>query len=233
VLRAAERALRTEVAAGREYSLVVVGQKARKYFSFRGYRIEKSYTGFTEAPTYEHAREIAGEVVARFLDGGVDQVELAYTRFLSLSTQRVEVRRFLPLESAAVTEAHDGPTADYEFEPDPTEILDRIVPRYVESRLFAALLDAAASELAARQRAMKSATDNADELITILRRRMNRARQDSITTELIEIASGAEALAQAASGEVDYLRDRMEDPELFHRVERKLDRRSHPHEEHR
>jgi F-type H+-transporting ATPase subunit gamma len=233
VLRAAERALRAEVAAGREYSLVVVGQKARKYFSFRGYRIEKSYTGFTEAPTYEHAREIAGEVVARFLDGGVDQVELAYTRFLSLSTQRVEVRRFLPLESAAVTEAHDGPTADYEFEPDPTEILDRIVPRYVESRLFAALLDAAASELAARQRAMKSATDNADELITILRRRMNRARQDSITTELIEIASGAEALAQAASGEVDYLRDRIEDPELFHRVERKLDRRSHPHEEHR
>ena len=168
--------------------------------------------------------------------GEIDQVELAYTQFLSVATQRAQVKRFLPLEAAAITEtaASAGPQADYEFEPEPSAILDQIVPRYVESRLFAAMLDAAASQHAAQQRAMKSATDNADELIKVLTRGMNRARQDSITTEIIEIASGAEALAAAASGEVDYLHDRIEDPDLFRHFNRKLDRRAHPHsEEHR
>jgi F-type H+-transporting ATPase subunit gamma len=235
VIRAAERRLKDEVAAGRDYSLILVGKKANNYFRFQGYKIDASFAGFSDNPAYEDARAIAAEVLQRFDDGHIDQVELAYTQFLSVASQRVHVRRFLPLEAEAITEtAPGGPTADYEFEPEPGAILDRIVPRYVESRLFAALLDAAASEHAARQRAMKSATDNADELIKILTRGMNRARQDSITTEIIEIASGAEALAAAASGEVDYLHDRIEDPDLFRHSQRNLDRRSHPHsEEHR
>src|SRR4051812_20155027 len=232
VIRAAERQLQEDVAAGRQYKLILVGKKASKYFRFRGYEVTASFEGMSDEPTYENAREVAGTVVSLFESGEIDQVELAYTQFLSVATQRVRVTRFLPLEAAAITEAPSGPSADYEFEPAPAAILDQIVPRYVESRLFAAMLDAAASQHAAQQRAMKSATDNADELITVLTRSMNRARQDSITTEIIEIASGAEALAAAASGEVDYLHDRIEDPDLFHHWDRHLDRRSHPHEEH-
>jgi F-type H+-transporting ATPase subunit gamma len=232
VIRAAERALQAEVAAGRDYSLILVGKKAQNYFRFLGYRIDAAFNGFSDNPTYEDARRIADEVRARFDGGAIDQLELVYTQFLSVATQRVTTRRFLPLEARAIAEAQStGPEADYEFEPNPTSILDAIVPRYVEARLYAALLDAAASEHAARQRAMKSATDNADELIKVLTRGMNRARQDSITTEIIEIASGAEALAAAASGEVDYLHDRIEDPDLFRSWNRKLDRREHPHSE--
>jgi F-type H+-transporting ATPase subunit gamma len=180
---------------------MLVGKKAVAYFKYKGYRIDASFTGFSDNPSYEHARHVADEVIRRFSEGELDQVELAYTQFLSLATQRALVRRFLPMEAAAVTEsAASGPTADYEYEPEPGAILEQIVPRYVESRLFAAMLDAAASEHAFRQRAMKAATDNADELIKVLNRQMNRARQDSITTEIIEIASGAEALAQDARG---------------------------------
>ena len=232
VIRAAERDLQARRAEGKEYSLILVGKKAANYFRFRGYTIDAQFAGFSDAPTYENAREVAREVMQRYRDGSIDHVELAYTQFRSVATQRVEVRRFLPLEAAAITEgAVTGPQADYEFEPAPGAILDEIVPRYVESRLFAAFLDAAASEHAARQRAMKSATDNADELIKVLVRQMNRARQDSITTEIIEIASGAEALAQSASGESDLLRDRIEDPDLFRHFHRDLDRRAHPHSE--
>jgi F-type H+-transporting ATPase subunit gamma len=199
VIRLAERALQQEVAAGRSYSLMLVGKKAVAYFKYKGYRIDASFTGFSDNPSYENAREVADEVIRRFSEGELDQVELAYNQFLSLATQRPVVRRFLPMEAAAVTEsAASSPTADYEYEPEPGAILEQIVPRYVESRLFAAMLDAAASEHAFRQRAMKAATDNADELIKVLNRQMNRARQDSITTEIIEIASGAEALAQDA-----------------------------------
>jgi F-type H+-transporting ATPase subunit gamma len=201
IIRMAERALQQEVAAGRNYSLMLVGKKAVAYFKYKGYRIDASFTGFSDNPSYENARQVADEVIRRFSEGELDQVELAYNQFLSLATQRPVVRRFLPMEAAAVTEsAASGPTADYEYEPEPGAILEQIVPRYVESRLFAAMLDAAASEHAFRQRAMKAATDNADELIKVLNRQMNRARQDSITTEIIEIASGAEALAQDARG---------------------------------
>jgi F-type H+-transporting ATPase subunit gamma len=124
-----------------------------------------------------------------------------YTRFLSVGSQRVESRQLVPLDTGAVTDvAPDGPQADYEFEPSPDAILDQLLPRYVEARLFSAMLDAAASEHAARQRAMKSATDNAEELIKGLTRIMNRARQESITTEIMEIVGGAEALSAAAAG---------------------------------
>ncbi|HMC41660.1 MAG TPA: F0F1 ATP synthase subunit gamma, partial [Acidimicrobiales bacterium] len=150
-----------------------------------------------DQPTYEDARQVAAAVIEPFEAGAIDQVQLAYTQFLSAGTQRVVVRRLVPLDTGAIAEAPGELRADYEFEPDPSEILARLLPRYVEARLFSAMLDAAASEHAARQRAMKSATDNAEDLIVRLTRVMNRARQDSITTEIMEIVGGAEALRQA------------------------------------
>jgi F-type H+-transporting ATPase subunit gamma len=210
VIRAAERAIQEARAAGREYGLVTVGRKAAGYFRFRGYTIDAAFSGFSDQPVYENAREIAQYVTQQFEAGVYDHVELAYTQFLSLGSQRPVVRRFMPLDAEAIGDAAaaDGPSADYEFEPSPGEILDRLLPRYAEARLFAGLLEAAASEHAARQRAMKSATDNAEDLITKLTRVMNRARQDSITTEIMEIVGGAEALAQDSDTPGDLLVDR-------------------------
>ena len=211
VIRAAERTLKAEQDKGRGYSLVLAGKKAESYFRFRGYDIDATFSGMSEQPTYENAREVAAVVTNAFEDGEVGLVYLVYTQFLSAGTQKVQVRQFMPLDQAALEEApeSDGPRAAYEFEPGPGEILERLLPRYVEARLFAAMLDAAASEHAARQRAMKSATDNAEELITKLSRIMNRARQETITTEIMEIAGGAEALRQGRSGEVDYMPDNL------------------------
>ena len=166
-------------------------------------------------------------VTEKFEAGEFDQVRIAYTQFLSMGTQRALDATYLPLERTDV-DAGDGPSADYEFEPSPDEILTRLLPRYAEARLFAALLDSAASEHAGRQRAMKSATDNAEELITKLSRVMNRARQDAITTEIMEIVGGAEALRQAESGSEDLLLDRLDAPELF----LKLDHATAPHPHH-
>jgi F-type H+-transporting ATPase subunit gamma len=169
----------------------------------------------TDTPAYEDARTVAAFVTEKFESGEYDQVELIYTQFLSAGTQRVVGRRFMPLEPPAMEAAAAGPSADYEFEPDPALILQRLLPRYAEARLFAALLDASASEHAARQRAMKSATDNADELITKLSRTMNRARQDSITTEIMEIIGGAESLAQGEGDPSDLLLDKIGAPDFF------------------
>ena len=211
VIRATERDLGQERDKGRQYRLILLGRKAESYFRFRGYDIASSFSGMSEQPSYEDAREVAEAVTQPFLEGEVQLVKLVYTQFLSASSQRVSVRQFMPLDAEAITEAaqadHDGPQAVYEFEPEPGQILARLLPRYVEARLFAAMLDSAASEHAARQRAMKSATENAEELIVKLARVMNRARQDSITTEIMEIVGGAEALRQAKSGGADYLPD--------------------------
>ena len=218
VLKAAERAVQQARGEGKEYGLVAVGRKAVAYFKFRGYRIDASFTGFSDQPSYENARQVAEFVTKQFEDGEYDAVELAFTQFLSVGTQRAVVRRFMPLDAEAITDAADqGPKADYEFEPSPGEILDRLLPRYAEARLFAALLESAASEHAARQRAMKSATDNAEELITKLTRVMNRARQDSITTEIMEIVGGAEALAQDQTSGSDLLVDRTTFPHVYAR----------------
>ncbi|HEV7887848.1 MAG TPA: F0F1 ATP synthase subunit gamma [Acidimicrobiales bacterium] len=217
VIRAAERRIAEVRAEGKEYALVTVGRKALGYFRFRNYKVDASFTGFSDQPAYENAREIAQFVAEQFESGEYDQVELAYTQFLSVGTQRAVARRLVPLDSEAITEASqgDGPKADYEFEPSPTEILDRLLPRYVEARLFAALLESAASEHAARQRAMKSATDNAEDLITKLSRIMNRARQDAITTEIMEIVGGAEALAQDKTAPGELLLDHTDWPHVF------------------
>ncbi|HVM02642.1 MAG TPA: F0F1 ATP synthase subunit gamma [Acidimicrobiales bacterium] len=217
VIRAAERDLRAEGEAGRGYALVLLGRKAESYFRFRGYDIAASFSGMSEQPTYEDARRVAEAVTTPFLEGEFQLVKLVYTQFLSSSSQRVVVRQFMPLDAEALAEAAggDGPQAAYEFEPEPGQILSRLLPRYVEARLFAAMLDAAASEHAARQRAMKSATENAEELIVKLSRVMNRARQDSITTEIMEIVGGAEALRQAKAGGVDYLPDTLSNLDTF------------------
>jgi F-type H+-transporting ATPase subunit gamma len=152
---------------------------------------------------------IADYVTTRFERGEYDLVELAYTQFLSAATQKVAIRRFVPLDSSMLTQAQDGPPADYEFEPNPQEILDRLLPRYAEARLYAALLEGSASFFAAQQRAMKSATDNAEELIIKYSRAMNRARQDAITTEIMEIVGGAEAMRAAQADTSDLLVDRV------------------------
>jgi F-type H+-transporting ATPase subunit gamma len=210
VIRQAERSLKAQQDLGRDYSLILVGKKADGYFRFRKYRIDATFTGMSDQPTYEDARRVAKAIVEPFEAGDIDQVQLVFTRFLSAGTQQVEEVTLMPLDpgglgiaaapaAGAVAESaesatHDGPSASYEFEPGADEILTRLLPRYVEARIFAAQLDAAASEHAARQRAMKAATDNADELITKLSRVMNRARQEQITTEIMEIVGGAEAL---------------------------------------
>jgi F-type H+-transporting ATPase subunit gamma len=220
VIRAAERAMRREQADGREVKLYVVGKKAMTYFRFRGMPIEQTFLGVTDQPRYEQARDIAEAVAGAFDAGDVDRVEIVYTQFLSVGSQRVVVRRLMPLDTSAIADAaaSGGAQALYEFEPGPDAILERLLPRYAEARLFAALPDASASEHAARQRAMKAATDNAEELIKSLTRVMNRARQDAITTEIMEIVGGAEALRQAASGGEDLLIDATFGADLFRKL---------------
>src|SRR5215213_600102 len=201
VQRAAEGEIKADVAAGKDYEVIAVGRKAEGYFRFRGYKLGERFAGFTDNPSHADAKRIGGHVVDLFTSGQVDRVELVYTRFVTAGSQEVVLRPLVPL-SAETVGGGDGRTAgradtppgDYEFEPDPTTILEALLPSYVEARVYAALLNAAASEHAFRQRAMKAATDNAEELIKTLSRIMNRARQDSITTEIMEIVSGAEAL---------------------------------------
>jgi F-type H+-transporting ATPase subunit gamma len=200
IQRSTEGEVKADVLAGRGYMIVPVGRKAEGYFKFRGYNLARPFNGFSDQPTYEDAKAIGEYVVDLYASGEVDKVELVYTRFISSGTQEVVLRPLVPLSDDATSGGDgkagstDGSGGDYEFEPDPTTILDTLVPRYIEARIYAALLNAAASEHAFRQRAMKAATDNAEELIKSLSRIMNRARQDSITTEIMEIVSGAEAL---------------------------------------
>ena len=204
IIRATEGEVREQAKAGIDYSLILVGRKAESYFRFRGYRIDATFSGFSDSPTYEDARKVAAHVIAAYERGDVDRVELVYTRFASAGYQEVVRRPLVPLE-AEVVEGDSKPKADYEMEPSASEILDTLLPRYVEARVYAGMLNAAASEHAFRQRAMKAATDNAEELITTLGRVMNRARQDSITTEIMEIVGGSEALA-GASHSPDHIR---------------------------
>jgi F-type H+-transporting ATPase subunit gamma len=204
VLRATERMMADGRARGVEYRLFTVGKKAQAYFRFRHEPVERSFIGMSERPTFADARHVAGSVLPLFTEGEVDQVVVVSTRFLSAGTQRVETRQLLPLvdprELADGDEppGPEGPQGYTEFEPDAAILLTTLGPRAAETEIFAALLEAAASEVTARQRAMAAATDNAGELITKYTRIMNRARQDTITTEIMEIVGGAEALRAGA-----------------------------------
>ncbi|HEY4333747.1 MAG TPA: F0F1 ATP synthase subunit gamma [Ilumatobacteraceae bacterium] len=209
VQRATEGLIKADVLVGREYTIVPVGRKPDNYFRFRGYNRAASFGGFSDSPSYEDARAIGTLVMDLFTSGEVDRVELVYTRFISTGSQEVVQRPLVPLDTDTDKVEGDGAgsgaSGDYEFEPDPSTILETLLPRYVEARIYAALLNAAASEYAFKQRAMKSATDNAEELIKNLARIMNRARQDSITTEIMEIVSGAEALGGGKEANIRYI----------------------------
>jgi F-type H+-transporting ATPase subunit gamma len=202
VFRATERLLGGFQSEGTEWRLFTVGKKAQGYFRYRGQAVEQSFTGMSERPTFSDARAVAAAVLTPFVRGEVDQVMIVTTRFLSAGTQRVEVRQLLPLidpraaasaDEEAPAEA-EGPKGYTEFEPDAAILLETLAPQAAETEIFGALLEASASEVTARQRAMAAATDNAGELIKKYSRIMNRARQDTITTEIMEIVGGAEAL---------------------------------------
>ncbi len=198
VLRATEDVLASHASEGHATTLVTVGKRAESYLRFRGHRADHSVTGVTDRPTFEDARRVAEVVTEPYTSGVIDRVDVVSTRFVSAGTQRVEKETLLPLEPTATDES-ERELVDYELEPDRGDLLEILAPQLIEARVFMALLEASASEHAARQRAMKAATDNADDLITSLRRVMNRVRQDSITTEIMDIVGGAEALREEGS----------------------------------
>ncbi|MEZ0385384.1 F0F1 ATP synthase subunit gamma [Mycobacterium sp. pW045] len=211
VFRRAEELFALLRSEGKEPVLYVVGRKALAYYAFRNWDITASWTGFSEQPTYENAAEIASTLVDAFLSGvddegndpgadgvlGVDELHVVATDFRSMLSQSAEARRIAPMLVEYVGE-ESGPRTLYSFEPDATTLFESLLPRYLTTRVYAALLDSAASELASRQRAMKSATDNADDLIKALTLEANRERQAQITQEISEIVGGANALADAA-----------------------------------
>jgi F-type H+-transporting ATPase subunit gamma len=203
VLKESEKRAELLRSEGKEVVPYLVGRKAVGFYKFRRREYAHEWSGFSDNPKFENAREIGERItedlVREFDDGGVDEVHVVFTRFVSMVTQDPDVIRLLPL---AVVEGTEVPDPDdvlplYSFEPGAERVLDALLPKYVTSRLFAALLQAAASELAARQRAMKSATDNAEELIRKYTRQANQARQSEITQEISEIVGGADALASA------------------------------------
>jgi F-type H+-transporting ATPase subunit gamma len=186
---------------GKEVVFYVVGRRAVGYFAFRKRAVEKAWTGDTDNPTFATAQEIGEELVSRFVqptaEGGVDEIHIVYNRFVSMLTQSPEVVRLLPLEVVEGVE-EPGETVAlplYEFEPDADVVLDALLPVYIESRIFNALLQSAASKHAATQKAMKSASDNADKLVRDYTRLANNARQSEITQQISEIVGGADALA--------------------------------------
>jgi F-type H+-transporting ATPase subunit gamma len=196
-------------AEGKSPVLYAVGRKATNYYRFRNWDITGSWTGFSEQPKYENAAEIASTLVDAFMLGagdegesesdieGVDELHIVYTEFKTMMSQSAVAHRIAPMVVEYVEEERELRTL-YSFEPDATTLFESLLPRYLTTRIYAALLESAASELASRQRAMKSATDNADDLIKALTLEANRERQAQITQEISEIVGGANALADAA-----------------------------------
>jgi F-type H+-transporting ATPase subunit gamma len=197
---------------GKEPLLYVIGRRGISHYRFRDHPLAGEWSGFSEQPHYVNAREVADTLIGAFLAGsddtadgagpdgvlGVDELHIVYTEFVNLVLQRPVARRVTPMLVEETDEpAPDGPLPEYEFEPDAANLLDALLPKYVTARLYAALLEAAASESAARQRAMKSASDNADELAKTYSRKANQVRQAEITQEISEIVGGADALANA------------------------------------
>ncbi|MDM8086354.1 F0F1 ATP synthase subunit gamma [Cellulomonas cellasea] len=201
VIRETERVVERLEAAGKEVVLFATGRRAVSYYTFRGRELGGSWVGNSDAPTAEIADDIANTLLSAFEaeadEGGVGELHVVYTQFVNMVTQRPRVIRMLPLEVVeGVAEAGANEVLPlYDFEPSPEEVLDALLPRYVRSRIYSCLLQAAASELASRQRAMHTATENAEDLIRMYTRLANQARQAEITQEISEIVSGADALA--------------------------------------
>ncbi|MFI0903604.1 F0F1 ATP synthase subunit gamma [Streptomyces sioyaensis] len=209
VIKAAEQLTERLKAEGKEVDAYIVGRKGVSYYSFRERKIVESWTGFTDSPAYGDAKAIAAPLIEAVqkdtAEGGVDELHIVYTEFVSMMTQTALDDRLLPLSlDKAVAESEEPVTGEilplFDFEPSAEDVLDALLPRYVESRIYNALLQAAASKHAATRRAMKSATDNAEELIKSLSRLANEARQAEITQEISEIVGGASALADATAG---------------------------------
>jgi F-type H+-transporting ATPase subunit gamma len=202
VIRAAER----DMVNHAETRFFLSGKKALSYFRFRGHDVTDSWTGSSDQPSIGDARKVARAAVEAFEKGEVDEVRLAYTKYESALTQRPVIVKLLPAEQEdveATPQEQGGKKAGYIFEPEPEDILGYLLPRYIEGAVLQGMLEAAASEHAARRRAMKAATDNADELIGNLTRDYNQARQAEITTEIMEVIGGAEALSDAAEHELN------------------------------
>jgi F-type H+-transporting ATPase subunit gamma len=206
VLRLGERTSNTLQERGLEVVPYLVGRKAVSFYRFRGRDTSRSWTGFSETPSYDDAKAVGDALVEEFVkgsdDGGVDEIHLVFTHYESIATQRATAVKLIPLDTDEIEDndgEDDGPHGLVEFEPEGNGVLDALLPRYLTARIYAAMLDAAASEQVARRRAMKSATDNADELIKKLTRDANSARQAEITQEIMEIVGGAEALAGTGS----------------------------------
>ena len=205
VIKEAERLVQTLTEEGKEIRTYLCGRKGEAYYRFRNRPVVQAWTGFSDQPSYDAAAEVGDALIEAFMaeegEGAVDEVHVVYTRFRSMLVQEPTAVRLLPLE---VVEGDEKPASDevlplYEFEPSAEVVLDSLLPRYVQSRIFFAFLQAAASELAARQKAMKSATDNAEELIKKYTRIANQARQAGITQEISEIVGGVNALADATA----------------------------------
>jgi F-type H+-transporting ATPase subunit gamma len=204
VLREAQRLGELLTSRGIQPVPYVSGRKGIAWYRFRGQEVAAQWSGYSDQPVPADANRIATELLAAFgtpaAEGGVDEIHVVYTEFVSMLSQRPVVRRILPLEIEETTEEPvSGPIPVYEFEPSPEAVLDALLPWYTESRLYFALLESAASEIASRRRAMKSATDNANDLIEQLTRQANQARQAEITQEISEIVGGANALAEATT----------------------------------
>ena len=211
-IRTAEQLIGRLRADGKDVALYVIGRKGVTYYKFRDRPIEASWTGFSEQPGFDNAREVGESLIKAFVAGaddeggeagadglnGVDELHIVYTRFRSLMTQTPDARFLAPMQVEEKEEA-EGPLPAYEFEPEAEELLDALLPKYINTRIYAALLESAASESAARRRAMKAASDNADDLIKRYTREMNSSRQAAITQEISEIVGGANALAAAGS----------------------------------
>ena len=196
VLRRTSR-LREEKGREAELGQVASGRKAVAFFRFRNIELDESYTGFTDSPTYEQAREIGRALTGLFEDERADEIYLVYNRFENVMTQRPVLKRLIPVatEEEEGEEERSDSLAYMEYVPDPETVLNELVPRYVETMVWQALLEGAAGEHGARMTAMKNATDNANDLARDLTLQMNKARQAQITSEIIEIAAGADALA--------------------------------------
>jgi F-type H+-transporting ATPase subunit gamma len=194
----------TALLTGRGYEVLpyVAGRKGIDWHRFRQREITAEWSGFSDAPRFSDASQMAARLLEDFgADDGLDEIHLVYTEFVSMLTQSPVVRRILPLEIEETSEEPpEGPLTIYEFEPSPEAVLDALLPWYVETRIYQALLESAAAEIAARRRAMKSATDNANDLIDLLTREANKARQAEITQEISEIVGGANALTEAIAG---------------------------------
>ena len=198
ILKLAEQKYQEVISSNKEVDLYAIGKKASGYFTYRNINPASSYEGITDEPKFENAFEVMSSVIESYNNGDLAEVYILYTKYVSALTQNAIVKQLLPLVKAEdnSNEQEIENTGGYSFEPSAEEVLEELIPKYMNATLFGALLNSSTSEHASRMRAMKAATENAEDLVKILTRQSNQARQAEITTEISEIVGGAEALAE-------------------------------------